>query len=104
VYLKHLKRAVVKYQREKGNMSLREELLDEIIAGKLGNNGVVTRQEIINHFPNYPETYTGVFLSNSEMDTGQHSPTYEKFTQRIDRGVYQIHPNAINERRNEQNT
>ena len=85
-------------------MSLREELLDEIIAGNIGNNGIVSRQKIINHFPHHPETYTGVFLSNSEMETGQHSPTYEKFTQRIDTGIYQIHQDALNERRNETNT
>lgn len=82
-------------------MSLREELLDEIIAGNIGNNGIVSRQEFINHFQNHPETYTGVFLSNSEMETGQHSPTYAKFTQRVDIGTYQIHPDAINQRRNE---
>ena len=82
-------------------MSLREELLDEIIAGKIGDNGIITRQEIIKHFSNYPETYTGVFLSNSEMETGQHSPTYEKFTERVGRGIYRIHQDAINQRNNE---
>lgn len=85
-------------------MSLREELLDEIIAGNIGDNGVVSRRELMNHFSGHPETYTGVFLSNSEMETAQHSPTYEKFTQRLDRGVYQIHPDAISERRSESNT
>jgi len=85
-------------------MSLREELLDAVLAGIIGNNGIVTRQEFLAQFTNHPENYTSSFLSNSEMDTGQHSPTYEKFTNRIERGVYQIHPDALNERLSVVNT
>jgi hypothetical protein len=82
-------------------MSLREDLLDAIIAKNIGINGVVTRQEIINHFLHqYNASYTGSFLSNSEMTTGQHSPTYEKFTRRISRGRYEVNQQAIDERIN----
>lgn len=82
-------------------MSLREEVLDAIIAGTIGTNGTVTRQEIITHFPHHPENYTGSFLSNSEMETSQHSPTYEKFTRRVGRGVYQIPEEVLHQRLNE---
>ena len=85
-------------------MSLRENLLDAIIEGSIGNNGIVTRQELIAHFPQRPESYTGVFLSNSEMETAQHSPTYEKFTRRMELGVYQVHPETIQERLSVVNT
>lgn len=82
-------------------MSLREEVLDAIIAGTIGTNGTVTRQEIINNFPHHPVNYTGSFLSNSEMKTSQHSPTYEKFTRRVGRGAYQIPEEVLHQRSNE---
>lgn len=76
-------------------VSLREQLLDAVIDGNLGRGLIVTRQDFMAHFQNEPETYTGVFLSNSEMQAGQHSPTYEHFTLRVGRGRYRIHPTAI---------
>jgi len=82
-------------------MSLREKLLDALIDGHLGKGIVVTRQELIVHFPEEPVTYTGVFLSNSEIKTGSHSPTYEHFTIRAGRGRYRIHPQALFERMRE---
>jgi len=79
-------------------MSLREDILDAVIDGHIGQNGVVTRQEVIRYFKNHPESYTGVILSNSEMDR-DHSPTYKSFTQRIGNGRYRIHPGIIAQRR-----
>ena len=82
-------------------MSLRERFLDALIDGRLGHNGVVSRQEFIAFFPEEKKTYTGVFLSNSEMQTGQHSPTYQHFTIRVGKGVYRVQQGAISERRHE---
>ena len=82
-------------------MSLRERFLDAMIDGRLGHNGVVSRREFMAFFPEEKETYTGVFLSNSEMQTGQHSPTYRHFTMRVGKGIYRVHPEAISERRRE---
>jgi hypothetical protein len=79
-------------------MSLREEILDAVIDGHIGQNGIVTRQEVIQYFKNHPESYTGVILSNSEMDR-DHSPTYRTFTQRIGKGRYRIHPEIITQRK-----
>ena len=79
-------------------MSLREEIIDAVIDGHIGQDGVVTRQEVIRYFRSYPKTYTGVILSNSEMHR-DHSPTYETFTQRIGTGRYRIHPEIISQRR-----
>jgi hypothetical protein len=81
-------------------MSLREEIIDAVIDGNIGRNGVVTRQEVIRYFRNHPESYTGVILSNSEMDR-DHSPTYETFTQRVSKGRYRIHPGIIAQRKAE---
>ena len=82
-------------------MTLPERLLDAVIDGDLGHGLIVTRQEVINHFRSDTETYTGVLLSNAEMTTGHHSPTYKKFTLRIDEGRYRIHPLALSARMQE---
>lgn len=82
-------------------MKLRERFLDAIIDGQLGKGLVVTRQEFMQHFQSYNAATTGVFLSNSEMETGiLHSPTYTHFTQRISEGVYRVHPSALVTRMN----
>ena len=81
-------------------MSLREEIIDAVIDGHIGQNGVVTRQEVIQYFQNRSQSYTGVILSNSEMDR-DHCPTYESFTQRIGKGRYRIHPDIITQRKAE---
>ena len=79
-------------------MSLRTNVLDAVIDGHLGKGLVVTRQAVIQLFSEIAETYTGVFLSNSEMITGVSSPTSEHFTQRVGVGTYRIHPQALLDR------
>ncbi len=78
-------------------MSLTIELIDAVIDGLIGRGLLVTRQEVISYFASRPEGYTGVILSNSELDAS-HSPTYEKFSLRVDRGVYRIHPDILAQR------
>jgi hypothetical protein len=80
---------------------LRERFLDTLIDGLLGRGLVVRRREFMRFFAELSSKYTGVFLSNSEMLTGQHSPTYDHFTMRIGRGVYRVHPNALSQRMRE---
>jgi hypothetical protein len=83
-------------------VTLRERLLDAMLDGELGRGLVITRQELIQHFPDVPESTTGVFLSNSEITTGAtHSPNYTPFTQRLSEGTYRVHPSALAERLNQ---
>ena len=80
-------------------MTLRDRFLDAIIDGRLGNGIVVTRQELIEFFPDEKESTTGVFLSNSEVNTGTvHSPMYEPCTLRVEEGRYRVLPQALLER------
>jgi hypothetical protein len=79
-------------------MSLRADVLDAVIDGRLGKGLIVTRQAVIQLFSDVSETYTGVLLSNSEMTTGVSSPTYDHFTQRVGVGTYRIHPQALLDR------
>ena len=85
-------------------MTLRERFLDAVIDGQLGNGITVTRQEFMIFFANDNQATTGVFLSNSEIRTGiPHSPTYDHFTLRMERGRYRIHPQALEERMRQRN-
>lgn len=84
--------------KRSGRMHLRQRILDAVLDGRLGKGIVVTRQEVIEHFPDVPKSYTGVVLSNAEMTTGTHSPTWEHYTHRLSRGVYRIAPAALTER------
>jgi hypothetical protein len=78
--------------------SLGDRFLDAFIDGLLGKGLVVTRQEFIDYFSEEPKTTTGCFLSNSEINSGTHSPTYRKMTLRVSDGVYRIHPDVLLER------
>ena len=74
---------------------IHDQLLDAVLDGQIGKGLIVTRQEVINFFDNVKKSYTGVLLSNSEMETSDHSPTWRKYTRRISEGVYRIHPIAL---------
>lgn len=76
-------------------MTFRNRFLDAMIDGQLGNGLVVTRQDLMAFFSNDNPLTTGCFLSNSEIETGGHSPTYRHFTIRIGEASYRIHPSAL---------
>lgn len=80
-------------------MTLKDRFLDALIDGQLGNGIIVTRQEVMRFFPDDNPATTGVFLSNSEINTGSpHSPTWSHFTLRVEDGRYRVHPQSIQER------
>ena len=78
--------------------TLRNRVLDAIIDGQLGDGIIITRKKLMDYFEEDNQNTTGCFLSNSEMTTGMHSPTYLHFTQRVGVGTYRIHPQAIHKR------
>ena len=75
--------------------SIHDLLLDAVLDGQIGSGIIVTRKEIMTFFDNVKKSYTGVLLSNAEMETSSHSPTWRKYTRRISKGVYRIHPIAL---------
>lgn len=82
-------------------MSLRTDIIDDFIDGRIGNGKVITRQEIMRRYKGgYAENYLAVILSNSEISRN-HSPTYKDFTIRVSDGVYKIHPEIIERRKKE---
>jgi hypothetical protein len=76
-------------------MTLRSRFLDAIIDGQLGNGIIVTRKEFMDFFAQDNATTTGCFLSNSEIETGTHSPSYNHFTMRVSEGTYRVHPLSL---------
>lgn len=75
--------------------SIHDHLLDAMLDGQIGSGLIVTRQEVMSFFDNVNKSYTGVMLSNAEMETSDHSPTWRKYTRRIGKGTYRIHPIAL---------
>ncbi len=79
-------------------MSLRTDIIDDFMDGKIGDGKVVTRQEVIDRYRgNYSDKYLSVILSNSEVSRN-HSLTYNSFTMRVGEGVYKIHPEIVGKR------
>lgn len=75
--------------------SIHDHLLDAMLDGHLGKGLVVTRQEVMSFFDGIKKSYTGVLLSNAELETSESSPTWRKYTQRIGKGIYRVHPIAL---------
>lgn len=75
--------------------SIHDSLLDAMLDGQIGKGLIVTRQEVMAFFEEVKKSYTGVLLSNAEMETSDHSPTWRKYTRRIAAGVYRIHPISL---------
>jgi hypothetical protein len=75
-------------------MSLRSELIAAVQGGVLPK--VFTCQQVKEFFGRrYSRNYLNCALSNSEVLTSDHSPTYKKFTIRRDVGTYEIHPSLL---------
>lgn len=75
--------------------SIHDHLLDAMLDGLIGKGLVITRQEVMSFFADVKKSYTGVMLSNAELETSESSPTWRKYTQRIGKGVYRVHPIAL---------
>ena len=70
---------------------LRMLLLDAVIDGGFGSGIVVSVADLKTTFAGkFKEKTLDTFLSNSEM--GALTSGYHRFTIRIDKGLYQIHP------------
>lgn len=78
-------------------MSLRTQILDAVLDGKLGAGLVVTRQEVVSAFPDAKESYCSAILANSEINA-LHGLAYPRFTMRLSNGAYRILPAALEKR------
>ena len=83
------------------NQQLKHRFLDAIIAGKLGKltdrGYTVSLKEFRMYFSDIKTQYSSSFLPAAVIETGQLSMTHTKFVFRIKKGVYLVHPDAIEE-------
>lgn len=86
---------------DKNVMTLKHRFLAAVAAGKLGtfsDQGViVTSKEFKSHFSDIKTQYITSFLPCSTIEIGQHSATRTRFVFRLKKGVYRVHPDAVEE-------
>ena len=82
-------------------MQLKHRFLDAVVNGELGTvteQGVtVTLRQFKTYFSDVNARYIVSFLPAAVIESGQHSITHTKFLYRIGRGLYLVHPDAIEE-------
>jgi hypothetical protein len=80
-------------------MPVKQRFFDAIIKGELGSvesqGVVVTLKEFKAYFKDINNSYLGSFLPSRVIETGQYSVTGTRFLFRIKKGVYLVHPDAI---------
>ena len=73
---------------------LRNLLLDAVIDGEIGKGIVVSVAELKSKFfGKFEDSTLDTFLSNSEL--GALTSGYHRFTIRISKGLYRIHPTEL---------
>lgn len=82
-------------------MALKDQFLSAIANGDLGSRNergeiIVTLQEFKHYFTNIKPSYSSIFLSGSVIETGQYTPTHNRFVFRVAKGIYKVHPAALN--------
>ena len=82
-------------------MQLKERFLNAVVLCKLGKrdeNGVLVElQEFIKYFSDIPKNYAHAFLPAATIEIGQYSMTNTKYVFRVKKGIYRVHPDAINQ-------
>ena len=80
-------------------MTIKQRFLDAIVKGELGSiedmGVIVTLKEFKAYFQDINARYSNSFLPAAVIETGQSSITHTKFVFRIRKGVYLVHPDAI---------
>ena len=82
--------------------TLKQRFLQAIVSGKLGKineqgGAIVSLREFRSYFNDVDFNYAGSFLPGAVIEEGQFSASHTRFVFRIGRGVYLVHPDAINE-------
>lgn len=80
-------------------MAMKQRFLDAVVKGELGSKEergvVVTLSEFKIYFKDINTQYSNSFLPAAVIENGQRSVTHTKFLFRIRKGVYLVHPDAI---------
>jgi len=86
-------------------MTLKLRFLDAVCAGELGTEDecgvIVALKDFKRYFSDVKTDYINSFLPAAVIETGQYSATHTKFIFRIKKGIYRVHPNAIEQHKAE---
>lgn len=86
-------------------MTLKLRFLDAICAGELGKEDeygvIVTLKDFKQYFSDVKTDYINSFLPAAVIEIGQYSSTHTKFTFRIKKGIYRVHPDTIEQHKAE---
>ncbi len=82
-------------------MTLKNRFLEAVSSGELGEvddfGVVVSLKQFKSYFTDVKSDYINSFLPAAVIETGQYSATHTKYLFRVRKGVYRIHPDAIEE-------
>ena len=82
-------------------MQLKERFLNAIISAELGrtdDDGVIIEaSEFKKYFSDIKSDYVNSFLPAATIEKGRCSISHTKFLFRIRKGVYRVHPDALEE-------
>ncbi len=82
-------------------MTLKNRFLEAVSSGDLGQvddyGVVVSLKEFKTYFSDVKSDYVNSFLPAAVIEIGQRSATHTKFLFRVRKGVYRVHPDAIDD-------
>lgn len=82
-------------------MTLKNRFLEAVSSGELGEvddfGVVVSLKEFKSYFKDVKTDYINSFLPAAVIETGQYSTTHTKYLFRVRKGVYRVHPDALEE-------
>ena len=92
---------VLKINLEKiSKVTLKQRFLYAVYIGELGTaddqGAVVTLRQFRTYFKDIKTRYRNSFLPAATIEIGQHTMTHTKFVFRLSKGVYRVHPDAVN--------
>lgn len=80
-------------------LRLKTRFLSAVVSGELGrldeNGAIVTMREFKQYFADIKTQYSGSFLPSVTIEIGQHTATRTHYVFRVRKGVYRVHPDAI---------
>jgi len=82
-------------------MTLKERFLDAVSNGHLGEvddfGVVVSLKQFKTYFSDVKSDYINSFLPAAVIEIGQQSTTHTKYVFRVRKGLYRVHPDALQE-------
>ena len=82
-------------------MTLKNRFMEAVSCGDLGEvddfGVIVSLKQFKSYFIDVKSDYVNSFLPAAVIETGQYSATHTKYLFRIRKGMYRVHPDAIDE-------